>query len=157
MVIDRYNSAMTLDQRIVFIGAGNMTEALVAGLLKAEIAPANNIFATDIVPARREHMKTRFGIEVAKDNRHVVERAHILILSVEPQDLDEVLVSIRGSVSLPNGIGVKKRVVAFCREDNIKAAKEAGAVEAGGDEARAAMAELPVAAADASAPRSCLR
>ena len=81
MVIDRYNSAMTLDQRIVFIGAGNMTEALVAGLLKAEIAPANNIFATDIVPARREHMKTRFGIEVAKDNRHVVERAHILILS----------------------------------------------------------------------------
>ena len=99
MVIDRYNSAMTLDQRIVFIGAGNMTEALVAGLLKAEIAPANNIFATDIVPARREHMKTRFGIEVAKDNRHVVERAHILILSVEPQDLDEVLVSIRGSVS----------------------------------------------------------
>jgi len=99
MVIDRYNSAMTLDQRIVFIGAGNMTEALVAGLLKAEIAAANNILATDIVPARREHMKTRFGIEVAKDNRHVVERAHILILSVEPQDLDEVLVSIRGSVS----------------------------------------------------------
>jgi pyrroline-5-carboxylate reductase len=90
---------MILDQRIAFIGAGSMTEALVAGLLKAEVASSNNIFATDIVPARREHMKTRFGIEVTADNRHVVERAHILILSVEPQDLDEVLVSIRGSVS----------------------------------------------------------
>ncbi len=41
---------------------------------------------------------------------------------------------IRGSVSLPKGIGKNKRVVAFCREDVAKLAKEAGAVEAGGEE-----------------------
>src|SRR6187431_2567186 len=41
---------------------------------------------------------------------------------------------IRGSVSLPKGIGKNKRVVAFCREDVAKLAKDAGAVEAGGEE-----------------------
>ncbi len=55
----------------------------------------------------------------------------VMHLGINPDQADQ---AIRGSVSLPNGIGKKKRVVAFCREDNIKAAKEAGAVEAGGDD-----------------------
>jgi large subunit ribosomal protein L1 len=41
---------------------------------------------------------------------------------------------VRGSVSLPKGIGKSKRVIAFCREDVAKLAKEAGAIEAGGEE-----------------------
>lgn len=49
-------------------------------------------------------------------------------------DADQADQAIRGSVSLPNGIGVKKKVIAFCREDNIKPAKEAGALEAGGED-----------------------
>src|SRR5882672_2382826 len=55
----------------------------------------------------------------------------VMHLGIDPEQADQ---AIRGSVSLPNGIGVKKRVIAFCREDNIKPAREAGAVEAGGDE-----------------------
>ncbi len=55
----------------------------------------------------------------------------VMHLGINPDQADQ---AIRGSVSLPNGIGKKKRVVAFCREDNIKAAREAGAVEAGGDD-----------------------
>jgi large subunit ribosomal protein L1 len=42
--------------------------------------------------------------------------------------------SIRGSVSLPAGIGVSKRVVAFCREDLAPQAKAAGAIEAGAED-----------------------
>ncbi len=41
---------------------------------------------------------------------------------------------VRGSVSLPKGIGKSKRVIAFCREDVAKLAKEAGAVEAGAED-----------------------
>lgn len=41
---------------------------------------------------------------------------------------------IRGSVSLPRGIGVSKRVIAFCMEGDVATAKQAGALEAGGDE-----------------------
>ncbi len=42
--------------------------------------------------------------------------------------------NIRGSVSLPNGIGKTKRVVAFCTEDKIQACLDAGAIKAGGQD-----------------------
>lgn len=42
--------------------------------------------------------------------------------------------NLRGSVSLPQGIGKSKRVVAFCTSDVISKAMEAGAVKAGGED-----------------------
>lgn len=41
---------------------------------------------------------------------------------------------VRGSVSLPHGIGKSVRVVVFCQGDNVAKAKEAGADFAGSDE-----------------------
>lgn len=41
---------------------------------------------------------------------------------------------VRGSVSLPHGIGKTVRVVVFCQGDNVAKAKEAGADYAGSDE-----------------------
>jgi len=41
---------------------------------------------------------------------------------------------VRGSVSLPHGIGKSRRVVAFCGPDQVAEAREAGAVDAGGEE-----------------------
>jgi large subunit ribosomal protein L1 len=55
----------------------------------------------------------------------------VMHLGIQPEQADQ---AIRGSVSLPNGIGVKKKVVAFCNETYAKAAKEAGAIEAGAED-----------------------
>jgi large subunit ribosomal protein L1 len=52
-------------------------------------------------------------------------------LGIDPRQADQML---RGSLSLPHGIGQTRRVVAFCPEESIAAAKEAGAVEAGGED-----------------------
>jgi large subunit ribosomal protein L1 len=52
-------------------------------------------------------------------------------LGIDPTKADQ---SLRGAVALPKGIGVTKKVIAFCREDVAKEAKAAGAVEAGGEE-----------------------
>lgn len=52
-------------------------------------------------------------------------------LGIDPKQADQM---IRGSLSLPHGIGKTKRVVAFCNSENVDAAKEAGAIEAGGEE-----------------------
>jgi large subunit ribosomal protein L1 len=41
---------------------------------------------------------------------------------------------IRGAISLPNGIGKSKRVIAFCEDSDIEPAKKAGAIEAGNDD-----------------------
>jgi large subunit ribosomal protein L1 len=52
-------------------------------------------------------------------------------LGIDPRQADQML---RGSLSLPHGIGQTKRVVAFCPEGTVAQAKEAGAIEAGGEE-----------------------
>ncbi len=54
----------------------------------------------------------------------------VLHLGIDPRQADQ---QIRGSVSLPKGIGASKRVVAFCRDEVIDDAKAAGAVKAGGE------------------------
>lgn len=53
----------------------------------------------------------------------------VMHLGIDPKQADQM---IRGSISLPNGIGKSKKVIAFCEEADE--AKAAGAVEAGGDE-----------------------
>ena len=55
----------------------------------------------------------------------------IFSLVIDPKQADQM---IRGSVSLPHGIGKSKRVIAFCPPHLVDAAKAAGAVEAGGQE-----------------------
>lgn len=55
----------------------------------------------------------------------------VMQLGIDPKQADQL---VRGSISLPNGIGKQKRVIAFCEDSDIEAAKKAGAVEAGCDE-----------------------
>ncbi len=52
-------------------------------------------------------------------------------LGIDPRQADQ---AVRGSVSLPHGTGKTRRVIAFCTEDKVDAAREAGAIEAGGEE-----------------------
>jgi len=52
-------------------------------------------------------------------------------LGIDAKQADQM---IRGSLSLPHGIGKSKRVIAFCTSDKVEEAKAAGAVEAGAEE-----------------------
>jgi large subunit ribosomal protein L1 len=60
----------------------------------------------------------------------------IFSLGIDPKQADQM---IRGSLSLPHGIGKSKRVVAFCPEHLAPVATAAGAVRAGGQELVAAI------------------
>jgi large subunit ribosomal protein L1 len=55
----------------------------------------------------------------------------VMNLGIDPRQADQML---RGSVSLPNGIGKTKRVIAFCPDEQADEATQAGATEAGGDD-----------------------
>jgi large subunit ribosomal protein L1 len=54
-----------------------------------------------------------------------------MTLAIDTKHADQAL---RGSVSLPKGIGKTKRVIAFCQSDVAPKALDAGAVKAGGEE-----------------------
>ncbi len=55
----------------------------------------------------------------------------VMHLGIDPKQADQM---IRGAISLPNGIGKARKVIAFCEDAEIEAAKAAGAIEAGNDE-----------------------
>ena len=54
----------------------------------------------------------------------------VLHLGIDPKLTDQL---IRGSISLPHGVGKQKKVVAFCEDSDAEAAVKAGAIEAGCD------------------------
>jgi large subunit ribosomal protein L1 len=54
----------------------------------------------------------------------------VVQLGIDPKQADQL---VRGSISLPNGIGKQKKVIAFCEDTDAEAARKAGAVEVGCD------------------------
>src|SRR5256714_12186273 len=53
----------------------------------------------------------------------------IVNLGIDPKQADQM---IRGSLSLPHGVGKTKRVVAFVPDHLVQTALDAGAIKAGG-------------------------
>ncbi|MEK7486106.1 MAG: 50S ribosomal protein L1, partial [Planctomycetota bacterium] len=64
----------------------------------------------------------------AKFDETVELSAH---LGIDPKKADQL---VRGSISLPKGIGKSLRVIAFCDGDIAKQAREAGAIEVGAED-----------------------
>lgn len=88
-----------LDKRIAFIGAGNMGEALIKGLLGAGRVRAEQLIAADVRADRLAAIRERYHIETLADNRKAANKAQILLLAVKPQVMDHLLLELRGAVS----------------------------------------------------------
>lgn len=91
---DQYNRAMLTGKRIAFIGGGNMSEALIAGLLQSGRARPDQLSASDILSVRRDYLKSAYCIHTTNDNREAAYSRDIIILSVEPQVLDHVMAEL---------------------------------------------------------------
>jgi pyrroline-5-carboxylate reductase len=87
------------DKRIAFIGAGNMGEALIKGLLQAGLVRPEDLLATDVRVDRLGYIQKTYGVEVFADNRDATAKAEVLILAVKPQVMEEVLMGLREVVT----------------------------------------------------------
>jgi pyrroline-5-carboxylate reductase len=91
---------MTIKGRSVgFVGAGNMGEALIKGLLAAHLVPAEAIHATDVRLERLKELNRQYGIQISSDNAELIRHADIVILAVKPQIMDAVLTEIAPAVT----------------------------------------------------------
>jgi pyrroline-5-carboxylate reductase len=78
-------------QTIGFIGAGNMAEALIRGLVRGDHVPPSQITASGPRRERLDELSDNYGIAVKLDNREVARSVGVVVLSVKPQILDKVL------------------------------------------------------------------
>jgi pyrroline-5-carboxylate reductase len=88
---------MTENMKIGFIGAGNMAEAMIKGLLASEVK--TELAVSDSSVERLEVIRTVYGIEgVSKDNKKVADFADVLVLAVKPQIISVILRQLKGRV-----------------------------------------------------------
>jgi pyrroline-5-carboxylate reductase len=76
---------------IGFVGAGNMAEALIRGLVRGKHVDAANVVGSAPRAERRDELADAYGIAVTADNGAVADRSSVVVLSVKPQILEKVL------------------------------------------------------------------
>jgi pyrroline-5-carboxylate reductase len=81
-------------KRVGFVGGGNMGEALIRGLLSANLVPAELMAATDVRTERTAQLTRQFGITAHDNNPRLVREADVVILAVKPQVMASVLAEI---------------------------------------------------------------
>ncbi len=87
-----------MDKIIGFIGSGNMANAIVGGIINANLVPSINVVCSDHSMAKLEDFHNRYGITIATSNSEVANKSDILILSVKPQFYPEVINEIKDQV-----------------------------------------------------------
>jgi pyrroline-5-carboxylate reductase len=85
-----------LKKKIAVIGPGVMAEAVVAGLLRKKLADPKNIIASGPRAERGEELNKKYGINSTTDNTSAVHEADVVLLSVKPQRLSEVMKGLKG-------------------------------------------------------------
>ena len=85
--------------KITFIGAGNMSEAIIAGALKQKVVAADAVTISDPLEERRKHMQQAYGIQTEEDNAHAVVEADVVVLAVKPQVFPHVWGTLQSALS----------------------------------------------------------
>ena len=80
-----------LGQKIGFIGAGNMGEAMIGALIRSGVAPPSRIFIHELREAHADALKNKYGIVLLSDNKEVLRACDVMVFAVKPQSLDQVL------------------------------------------------------------------
>jgi pyrroline-5-carboxylate reductase len=78
--------------KLAFIGAGNMAEALLQGMLAGGICQPGEIHVTNKEDRPRlADLQERFGVSTSENKAEVIRDAAIILLLVKPQDMEEAL------------------------------------------------------------------
>lgn len=107
------------EDRLVFVGGGQIAEALIAGALSAGVYEPDHIYAADPDTRRVDHLKQKYGVLASTSNRDAVIHGSSVVLAVKPQMLDAVLQEIGADlveklvVSVVAGASIR-RVVDAC-------------------------------------------
>jgi pyrroline-5-carboxylate reductase len=86
---------------IGFIGAGNMAEAIIRGLIERRVLSPSRIMVADTSVERRKLFSESFGVAATPDNLEVVTSSDVIILAVKPQVMASVLSAVKDSFKSP--------------------------------------------------------
>ncbi|WP_347356010.1 pyrroline-5-carboxylate reductase [Bdellovibrio sp.] len=101
-------------QKVGFLGAGNMAQAMIKGLIEGGL-PAKNIYASNRSEGKLHKLAETYHINPVLSNDELVEKCDIIILAIKPQDLLNALEPVTRSfdehkvvISVAAGIRMEK-------------------------------------------------
>jgi pyrroline-5-carboxylate reductase len=83
---------------IGFIGAGNMAEALIKGVIKPKLYTPENVFVSDIRAERLKMLSEKYRVIACEENSELAAKVQTVVLSIKPQNMTEALDSIKDSI-----------------------------------------------------------
>lgn len=86
------------NRRIAFIGCGVMGEAIMSSLLRGEQVTADQLIGSEPVESRRRDLSAKLGVHLLDDNCTAVADADVVLLTVKPQSLNDVMNDLAGSL-----------------------------------------------------------
>src|SRR5574341_173538 len=89
---------MLTEKHIAFVGSGVMAEAMIKGLLRQRLIEAEHIMAAGPREERGRAVAEQFSIRWTTDNRKAVEERDVVVLSVKPQVIQQILPDLRGVI-----------------------------------------------------------
>jgi pyrroline-5-carboxylate reductase len=81
--------------KIGFIGAGNMTQALIKGILETKHIKNTQVYVSNRTPGKLIKLKELYpGLNARQYNEEIVDECDIVILAMKPQDLPAAISEI---------------------------------------------------------------
>ncbi len=103
--------------KIAFIGAGVMGEAMISALLRQGAISHDTVFACDVDQARLTHVGEKYKVNCARDIHSAVVDRDVVVLSIKPQTLAEVMKDLKGELKEKQLV---LSIVAGARIDTIR-------------------------------------
>jgi len=79
---------MNVAMNVVFIGGGNMADALIGGMLKSGFAPGQ-LRAIEVDGAARRRLADKYRVECYDESRKALRPGDVVVFAVKPQQMKE--------------------------------------------------------------------
>jgi len=90
---------MLTNKKIAFIGSGMMAEAMIKALLREKLVQPQDVLAAGPRAERGRELEKRYGVNWTTDNREAAKDRDVVILSVKPQAMGQVLSELCGLIA----------------------------------------------------------
>ncbi|SOC05413.1 pyrroline-5-carboxylate reductase [Ureibacillus xyleni] len=82
-------------QKILFVGAGSMAEALIHGWVEEEVVPAHHLYVTNRSNIERlVYLQNQYGVNILTNNEDIYQM-DLIILAMKPKDVKIAIDSIK--------------------------------------------------------------
>jgi pyrroline-5-carboxylate reductase len=82
--------------KIGFVGAGNMTQALIKGLIDSKEFKTDNILVSNRTPGKLLKLSEQYQVQTRSHNQEIINDCDVIVLAVKPQDLVGAMEGLTG-------------------------------------------------------------